>query len=611
MLRRALAKPVLMRAGQDIPGNNGNPLSLLLPHSIEEHDICMRCGDSWVCVLEGRMLPESMAFAWMTSIHALDRRGVTLIWRFQSIPDMHARRILDQSERAARDNIIAAASSRSASDVVAERGVSDMQRLRSDIINGRERLGQLHLLVIVSAETREAMQALVDEVRNSAAMSDLVLDPVPFEQVESFRFCLLSAPADASPPSLPIDTAARVCASMGPVTIAPPRQAAPGRVMWGVHARTGEPVLWDRRQAHNPHALVIASSGSGKTYAMRSMIAQEASLTDETILIIDPKLREYRELVRAFKGDYVTLSDDGQYAINPFDLPILPPDRLHAARKNNDRFLGQQATMIRSLIVQELAHYAITIGPRDYVRIEEAIVKAYTERGITDDPQSFVHASMPVFSDVQRLLADDLPVIAAAMDVFTCGTLGMLINRPSSVARARTGRLIGLDTSPLLAAEDPLLMRVIPSVLLAWTVNYALAAPHGAHIIADEAHVIIGNPTGMRVVERIFRVGRSLGLKATIITQSISDVHHDQARILSENSATKLLMGVSGDAASLIGRAFSLPQDAVDYLTQCRLVPGVGSYALLVAEMNHTPLLIPQWSEPLHHLACGRTLAPE
>jgi len=604
MLRRALGKPIISRVDQQsMPHAIAmTPVtSVIAPHSIEESALRIRCGDSWMVILEGQTLPNAMAFGWLTNIHALDRRGVSVLWRYRALDDRTANRMLSASEAAGRETLYNISAS-GPTDIESRQGVDDVVQLRADIASGRDRLGYVHLLVGVAAPTIEEVMLLSDEVRRSAAMANVRLDPTPFEQALAYRMLLFGASDGWDPPVYRFDSTARVGASMAPVLITPPPQPRPGPVIWGVHARTGEPVLWDRRQATNPHALVIASSGSGKTYAVRSLLAQEAVATDETIFIIDPKMREYRELTATLGGVYITLSSDEGIAINPFDLPRLSEARMRAAHESNDRFLPQQASMIRSLIVQELASYGIRLSPREYTTLEHVIVSAYAERGITDDPRTF-DRPMPTFSDVQRLLTDIMPTIAAALDIFTLGTLGALVNRPSTISS--NAQVVALDTSPILASDDPVLTRVIPTVVMYWMVNRALSVDHGAHIVADEAHVIIGHDSGMRVMERLFRIGRSLGIKATVITQSIQDVHQSSARILSENSATKLLLGVASDAARVIAESLSLTEDAMEYLAQCRLVPGVGSYALLIAGDHMTPLLIRQWSDPLHQIACG------
>jgi hypothetical protein len=43
------------------------------------------------------------------------------------------------------------------------------------------------------------------------------------------------------------------------------------------------------------------------------------------------------------------------------------------------------------------------------------------------------------------------------------------------------------------------------------------------------------------------------------------------------------------------------------YLASCRMVEGVGSTALLRADDERTPLMIPMWPEMIHRIVTGRS----
>jgi hypothetical protein len=46
-----------------------------------------------------------------------------------------------------------------------------------------------------------------------------------------------------------------------------------------------EQLIWGRWAAANPHALIIAESGSRKTCAMSGLLAQELALGEDALLI--------------------------------------------------------------------------------------------------------------------------------------------------------------------------------------------------------------------------------------------------------------------------------------------------------------------------------------
>ena len=110
-------------------------------------------------------------------------------------------------------------------------------------------------------------------------------------------------------------------------------------------------------------------------------------------------------------------------------------------------------------------------------------------------------------------------------------------------------------------------------------------------------------------MQTIFRIGRSLQFKATVITQSLDDLDEsEQTRVLLENARTKLLLGMNGDsnAVARAARIVNLNEQEAAYLANCRKVDGVGATALLLADGERTPLLIPMWPETIHRLITGR-----
>ena len=81
-------------------------------------------------------------------------------------------------------------------------------------------------------------------------------------------------------------------------------------------------------------------------------------------------------------------------------------------------------------------------------------------------------------------------------------------------------------------------------------------------------------------------------------------VHIEATRVLLENARTKLLLGLNRDsdavarAAALLG----LNEQEAAYLASCRMVKEVGSTALLMADGERTPLMIPRWPERVHRI---------
>jgi hypothetical protein len=83
--------------------------------------------------------------------------------------------------------------------------------------------------------------------------------------------------------------------------------------------------------------------------------------------------------------------------------------------------------------------------------------------------------------------------------------------------------LLALDLSTLLRSNDQVLERLIPVIVMDFFLSVAINRPTGqrSHLLLDEAHALLHSEAGARTMQTIFRIGRSLQFKATLITQSL------------------------------------------------------------------------------------------
>ncbi len=557
-----------------------------------------------------RRTPDRLVLplAWLADrALGLDAPGITVHQRLVPVPDALARRILARSEDAALGTLAGDLQAGTNLDMDAQRGMEAAAALRRDLAAGADRMFQYAITITIAAPTPEELAARVDAVRLAASQQGIQLAVARFQQWEGW---IGSLPLGREEPGLLHDTSGHA-AAMGLPTAAPGlRKRAGGLpIVWGEYPRTGTPILWDRWTATNPHGLVIVESGNGKTYAVSGLLAQELALGEDAILILDPKFQEYRQMVTALDGVYISLSSKAGYHINPLELPILSPERAQAVAELEEDLLGQRIGVVKALITRELKAMGTHIDAVGMAQIEEAITAAYAAYGITSDPRTF-NREMPTFSDMQEQLEAVDEELARAMTLFTRGTIGDLFNHQSNIPTDNP--LLALDLSALLRANDEVLERLIPVIVMDFFVTVAINRPTGrrSHLVLHEAHALLHSEAGARTMQTIFRIGRSLQFKATVITQSLQDLDDsDQTRVLLENAKTKLVLGLNrdSDAVARAAAILGLNEQEEAYLGSCRMVTGVGSTALLLADGERTPLMIPMWPETIHEIVTGRS----
>src|SRR6266508_5976088 len=610
-LRDALQKPIIERlrrtqrtAGTTFRSGATTLIDLLAPDGVDRRwNHMVQVGDSYLTTLELRGFPPLLDLAWLTDpALGLDAPGITVHQRIVPVPDALARRLLARSEDAALGTLAGDIQAGTNLDTDAQQGMAAAAELRRDLAAGADRMYQYAITITIVAATPEELAAQVDTVRLAAAQQGLQLAVARFQQWEGYIEAL---PLGREMLGLLHDTSGQAVV-MGLPTAAPGLRRHPGGlpIVWGEHPRTGTPILWDRWTATNPHALVIAESGSGKTYAVSGLLTQELALGEDAVLILDPKFQEYRQLVTALGGAYISRSGRAGYHINPLELPLLAPERAQAVMDLEEDLLGQRIGVVKALITRELKAMGTRVDAIGMAQIEAAIAAAYAARGITSDPRTFGR-TMPTFSDVQAALEGVDAELAQALALFTSGTIGDLFNHPSNIPTDNP--LLALDLSALLRANDEALERLIPVIVMDFFVTVAINRPTGrrSHLVLDEAHALLHSEAGARTMQTIFRIGRSLQFKATVITQSLDDLDgSEQTRVLLENAKTKLVLGLNrdSDAVARAAAILGLNEQEAAYLASCRMVKGVGSTALLLADGERTPLMIPLWPETIHRI---------
>jgi type IV secretory pathway VirB4 component len=619
-LRSALQKPLFERRHAHAPTTGSMRIrsgattlpELLMPDGVDRRWTQMvQVGDSYLTTLELRGLPPTLDLAWLSDPSlGLDAPGITVHQRIEPVSDALARRLLAKSEDAALGTLAGDIQAGTNLDMDAQHGMEAASALRRDLATGADRMFQYAITITIAAPTPEELALRVDTVRLAASQSGIQLSIARFQQWEGY---LESLPLGRTELGLLLDSSGQAVA-MGLPTATPGLRRSGGLpIVWGEHPRTGTPILYDRWTATNPHALIIAESGSGKTYVTSGLLTQELALGEDALLILDPKYQEYRQLVMALGGAYISLSGKAGYHINPLELPHLTPDRAQQVAALEEDLLGQRIGVVKALITRELKAMGTHVDAVGIAQIEEAIAAAYATAGITRDPRTFNRA-MPTFSDVQAQLVGADKNLGRAMMLFTRGTVGDLFNHPSNIPTDNP--LLALDLSALLRANDEVLERLIPVIVMDFFVTVAINRPTSrrAHLVLDEAHALLHSEAGAKTLQTIFRIGRSLQFKATVITQSLSDLDEsEQTRVLLENAKTKLILGLNRDsdavarAAALLG----LNEQEEAYLASCRMVKGVGSTALLLADGERTPLMIPMWPDMIHQIVTGRIRTDE
>ena len=280
-----------------------------------------------------------------------------------------------------------------------------------------------------------------------------------------------------------------------------------GGILLGENKTNGYPFilnLWKRGNLYqNSNAMIIGKSGSGKSYFLKTLIANEWA-NGTRVIVLDPEA-EYLTLTRNLAGNIIDVGNAKEGRINPFHIyKILTEDGTPADPKVT---FNTHLKMLESFFKIVLAD-----APVDVIElINNLVVETYERMGITEntDCSAFSADYFPLFSDLLETLQSknkesmdeltkrDMRTAELYLKKFVSGRYSDIWNAPSTLKT--DADLIDFDFQSLFANKNNVVanaqMLLIFRFIEQEVINARERNKGGANlrtlIIADEAHVFI------------------------------------------------------------------------------------------------------------------------
>lgn len=280
-----------------------------------------------------------------------------------------------------------------------------------------------------------------------------------------------------------------------------------GGVMLGKNKTNRYPFifnLWKRGELYqNSNAMIIGKSGSGKSYFLKTLIANEWS-NGTRVLILDPE-REYLNLTRNLCGNIIDVGNAREGRINPFHIyKILTEDGMPAEPKVTFNTHLKMLESFFKIVLEGAAPDVIEL-------INNLVAETYARKGITEntDCTSLKAEEFPLFSDLMETLkgkniaamdsmtARDMKTAELYLQKFVTGRYSDIWNAPSTLEV--NADLIDFNFQSLFAnknnvianAQMVLIFRFIEQEVINAREKNKGGANFRTLIIADECHVFI------------------------------------------------------------------------------------------------------------------------
>lgn len=314
----------------------------------------------------------------------------------------------------------------------------------------------------------------------------------------------------------------------------------------------GIPVFIDffRRDSErvNSNTVIIGKSGSGKSYATKSILAQLAA-EDSKIFILDPE-NEYTKMAEGLHGKIIDVGSATQGRLNPFHIiTSLSDDEDDEKGKKG----GTDVINSFSQHLQFLEEFYRQILPGMSTEAMEFLnsitTSMYTTRGIDQetDLSKLKPSDYPTFTDLyddilvsfQRNFADNeyskgiLRTLMSAVSKFAEGGRDSLLwNGEATISTEEN--FVVFDFQSLLANKNGTIANAQMLLVLKWLdneiiknreYNMAYHADRKIVIVIDEAHVFIDDkyPIALDFMYNLAKRIRKYNGMQIVITQNIKD----------------------------------------------------------------------------------------
>ena len=511
------------------------------PDAVEVRARTLRVGDGVCMTFAVTGYPAEVPLGWLEPLIA-DPGRLDLALHVEPIPpQVAATRLrqqlgrLEASSRSTREHGRLA-------DFEGEAAADDATELASQLARGQSKLFRTGLYFTVHARDDEELAAEAERIRAVAASLLLDAKPASWRSMQGWVTTLPFA-TDALQLRRTMDTEALAASFPFSSPDLSADSASPTAVLYGLNTASSSLVMWDRWVLDNYNSVVLARSGSGKSYLAKLELLRSMYAGIEAI-VIDPE-DEYSRLCEAVGGVLIRPGQAG-VRINPLELPPVPD--------------GHDALVRRALFAHTVV--AVLLGeqpaPGERAALDVAVTATYGNAGITADPATWTRPA-PLMRDLAETLAESGDQagrdLSARLAPFVTGSWRGLFDGPSTARPAGHLTVYSLRDLP----EE---LRPLGTLLTLDATWQRVSNPRDRRprlVTVDEGWLLMQQPEGARWLFRLAKSARKHWAGLTVITQDAADVLGSPlGQAVVANAATQILMRQAPQAIAQVTEAFGL-----------------------------------------------------
>lgn len=462
-------------------------------------------------------------------------------------------------------------------DPIKETALRDIEQLRDDLTQGIEHFFQFAFYVTIYAKSEEELDQTIEEIESEFGSKLIYTKRGFFQSEQGFNstiplgndellisFNMNTSPIASSFPFISSDL------------------TSDNGILYGINRHNNSLILFDRFSLQNANSVVFATSGAGKSYAIKLEIIRSMMLGTE-VIAIDPEM-EYKALSESVGGTYINISLSSEAKVNPFDLPNPKGEESSIDDIIRSAVITLKG-LLRIMIGQPLGNSDVVgFTPEEDSMLDRALIEAYAKKDITAQTLSLDGLEPPIMQDLIDVLQgmDGADNLVKRLDKYTSGTFAGLLNSPTTVEMSN--QLVVFSVRDLEDELRPVAVYTIVNYI--W--NIVRSARKKRILVIDEAWWLMQHEDSAKFIFALVKRARKYYLGVTTITQDVNDfLRSAYGQAIVTNSSLQLLMKQSPAGVDVIQETFNLT-DSEKYLL---LESGIGE-GIFFAGNKHAAIKI-------------------
>ena len=357
--------------------------------------------------------------------------------------------------------------------------------------------------------------------------------------------------------------------------------------------------LFDTAKNKNANLNLIGTSGAGKTFTLQLLALRMRMRGIQCFIIAPIKGHEFRRACNRIGGQYIKIAPGSPHCINIMEIRHTVSPEMELIDEVD---YSSEGSMLAQKIQQLMIFFGLLIPDmtnEEEQMLDEALVKTYSEFGITHDNESLyvdAHANppvmktMPILGDLHKNLKENSMTqrIAAIVSRFVTGS-AQSFNQQTNVDLSN--KYIVLDLSELKGKLLPVGMMIALDYV--WDQVKADRTKKKA-IMIDEIWQLVGATSNRQAAEfclTLFKTIRGFGGAAISATQDLSDFFSLEdgryGRAIINVCKNKIILNLEPDEAKYVQGVLKLTNTEMRAITRFER-----GEALVQSNNNKVPVII-------------------